>query len=221
MASRQLLHAILALLILCAIQPAVRGQALADTSDIVQLSGLVWTDENGGVEPLPYVNIYVQSTQRGTFSSNEGFFSLVARKGETVVFSSIGYKDVEYVVPDTLQGTRYSLFQLMRRDTFLLPETVIYPWPSREHFKLEFLAMDVESELEALANENLSDRALAQLIAFLPTDGDENVDFFLRQQAQAYYYEGQIRPMNVLNVFAWKQFIEALKRGDFKRKKKQ
>ncbi|MDX1407797.1 MAG: carboxypeptidase-like regulatory domain-containing protein [Saprospiraceae bacterium] len=220
MRTRQTLQGILTLFLIIAFQRGPHAQALLDTSDVVQLSGIVWTDENGGFEVLPYVNIYVQSTQRGTFSSNEGFFSLVARKGEVVVFSSIGYKDVEYTVPDTLKGTRYSVFQLMTRDTFLLPETVIYPWPSREHFKLEFLAMDVESELESLANENLSDRALAQLIAYLPTDGDENVDFFLRQQAQAYYYEGQIRPMNVLNVFAWKQFIEALKRGDFKKKKK-
>jgi hypothetical protein len=79
--------------------------------------------------------------------------------------------------------------------------------------------MDVTNELEDRAAENLSDRALAQLMAYLPTDGDENVDFYLRQQAESYYYAGQVRPMQILNAFAWKQFIDALKRGDFKRKK--
>jgi hypothetical protein len=165
------------------------------------------------------VNVYISATHRGTYSGSDGFFSLVGRKGEVVIFSSIGYQDVEYVSPDTLSADRYSIFQIMTRDSILLPETYIYPWPSREHFKLEFLAMDITNELEERAAENLSERALAQMMAYLPTDGDENVDFYLRQQAESYYYAGQVRPIQVLNAFAWKQFIDALKRGDFKRKK--
>lgn len=196
------------------------AQSIDDTLGLVQFSGVVLTDEYGILEPLPYVNIYVKRSQRGTFSSTDGFFSLVARKGEVVVFSSIGYRDIEYTIPDTLKSNRYSIIQIMTRDTILLPETVIYPWPSREHFKLEFLAMDVTNELEERARENLSDRVLAQMLAYLPTDGRENVAFYLRQQSQSYYHEGQLRPVNILNVFAWKQFIDALKRGDFKKKDK-
>lgn len=196
---------------------AVLGQNPDNT--VVQFSGIVMTDERGGLEPLPYVNVYIQATRRGTFTGSDGFFSLVGRKGEVVIFSSVGYKDIEYVIPDTLKSDRYSIFQIMTRDTVLLPETFIYPWPSRQHFKLEFLAMDITNELEDRAAENLSDRALAQMMLYLPADGDENVDFYLRQQAESYYYAGQIRPIKVLNVFAWKQFIDALKRGDFKRKK--
>jgi len=195
----------------------VLGQIPDNT--VVQFSGIVMTDEHGDLEPLPYVNVYIQATRRGTFTGSDGFFSLVGRKGEVVIFSSVGYKDIEYVIPDTLKSDRYSIFQIMTRDTVLLPETFIYPWPSREHFKLEFLAMDITNELEDRAAENLSERALAQMMLYLPSDGDENVDFYLRQQAESYYYAGQIRPIKVLNVFAWKQFIDALKRGDFKRKK--
>ncbi len=197
--------------------PNVISQS-SETS-VVQFSGVVMTDDRGGLEPLPYVNVFIQATRRGTFTGSDGFFSLVGRKGDVVIFSSIGYKDVEYVIPDTLTTDRYSMFQIMTRDTILLPETFIYPWPSREHFKLEFLAMDVTNELEDRAAENLSERALAQMMLYLPTDGDENVDFYLRQQAESYYYAGQVRPIQILNAFAWKQFIDAMKRGDFKRKK--
>jgi hypothetical protein len=35
---------------------------------------------------------------------------------------------------------------------------------------------------------------------------------------KSYYAGGQIPPMNILNPFAWAQFFEAWKRGDFKRK---
>lgn len=198
---------------------ATSGLAQDRDTTVVQFSGVVFTDEQGLLEPLPYVNVYIQATRRGTFTGQDGFFSLVGRKGQVVIFSSVGYKDVEYVIPDTLTTDRYSMFQIMTRDTVMLPETFIYPWPSREHFKLEFLAMDITNELEERAAENLSERALAQMMLYLPTDGDENVDFYLRQQAESYYYAGQVRPIQVLNAFAWKQFIDALKRGDFKRKK--
>jgi len=195
------------------------AQTASDTVEVIQLSGVVVTDENGFIQPLEYVNIYLKNTRRGTYTSSDGFFSIVGRVGEIVVFSSVGYENVEYLIPDTLTTDRYSLFQIMTKDTILLPETVIYPWPSREHFKLEFLAMDITSGVEERINANLSDQAMAQMIAFLPSDGDENVDFFLREQASAYYYEGQIKPQNVFNAFAWAEFIKAVKRGDFKKKK--
>ena len=198
----------------------VNAQDQLDTVGLVQFSGVVVTDENGAIQPLPYVNIYVKGeTRRGTYTSNDGFFSIVARKGETVVFSSVGYDQVEYLIPDTLSTNRYSFFQIMTKDTVLLPMAVIYPWPSREHFKLEFIAMDVSSDLEEQANKNLSDKAMEEMIAFLPTDGNENASIYMREQQAAYYYEGQMRPQNVFNAFAWAEFIKALKRGDFKKKK--
>jgi hypothetical protein len=145
----------------------------------------------------------------------------VGHKGDTVQFSSIGYKTIDYVIPDTLTDNRYSVYQLMSQDTFLLPETVIYPWPSREHFRLEFLAMDVTDDLQSIADENVAEKALREMVQELPADGNENADYYLRQQANAQYYSGQIRPMNILNPFAWKRFFDAWKRGDFKSDKKK
>ena len=212
-------YCLLAAAFFCSAQLAY-SQSDLDTVGLVQFSGVVVTDEGGMVQPLPYVNIYIQgATRRGTYTANDGFFSIVAKMGETVVFSSVGYESVTYTIPDTLTADRYSFFQIMTKDTFLLPETVIYPWPSREHFKLEFLAMDVTSELESKANQNLSDKVIEDMIAFLPTDGTENANYYMKEQAQSYYYEGQIRPQNIFNAFAWAEFIKAMKRGDFKKKK--
>lgn len=203
----------------CCLSTVLLSQSKPD-SGVVQLSGLVVENVSGSFMPLPYVNIYFKDSRRGTWSSNEGFFSMVGKKGETVVFSSVGFRTVEYIIPDTLKGDRYSLIQLMVEDTVMLPETVIYPWPSREHFKVEFLAMNVENELEERARANLSERVLAQLLENLPGDGNASADLYLRQQANSYYYEGQIKPVTLLNPMAWIQFFEALKRGDFKKKKK-
>ena len=190
-----------------------------DQSKLVQFSGLVLTEENDELVPLPFVNIAIVGSQRGTYSNLDGFFTIVGSKGDSVNFSAIGFKPVTYVIPDTLQTNRYSVYQLMTKDTILLPETVIYPWPSREHFRLEFLAMDITDELESIANENLAEKALKEMREQLPADGNENADYYLRQQASAQYYSGQIRPMNILNPMAWKRFFDAWKRGDFKSKK--
>jgi len=190
-------------------------------SALVQFSGMVLTEDREELIPLPFVNVVISGTRRGTYSNLDGFFTIVGEPGDTVLFSSIGYAPASYVIPDTLSTNRYSVYQLMRQDTFLLPETVIYPWPSREHFRLEFLAMNIEEDLQSIANENLAEKALRDMAEELPNDGNENADYYLRQQANAQYYQGQIRPLNLLNPFAWKRFFEAWKRGDFKSKKKK
>jgi hypothetical protein len=53
----------------------------------------------------------------------------------------------------------------------------------------------------------------------VPYDGRENADYYLRQQASSYYYIGQTPPMQIFSPIAWKEFFDAWKRGDFKKKK--
>ncbi|MEO7174164.1 MAG: carboxypeptidase-like regulatory domain-containing protein [Saprospiraceae bacterium] len=196
----------------------LHAQYSKDTS-LVQFSGQVMTEEDGKLIVLPYTNIEVVGTNRGTYSNYQGFFSIVVRKGEHVVFSYIGFKEVEYTIPDSLRSDRYAIYQLMTRDTVNLPVTVIYPWPSREHFKQEFLALDVKDELKERAMENLSADKLAELAKGLPADGKESSSLYFRQQAAATYAKGQLQPQNLFNVFAWKQFFDAWKAGKYKRNK--
>ena len=97
---------------------------------------------------------------------------------------------------------------------------MVFPWPSREHFKLEFLAMDVTHEMQERAVENLAQETLERMRNAVPHDGNEASDYYLRKQASSYYYIGQTPPMNIFNPLAWKQFFDAWKNGDFKNKKK-
>ncbi|HEY3386063.1 MAG TPA: carboxypeptidase-like regulatory domain-containing protein [Saprospiraceae bacterium] len=188
---------------------------------IVQISGKVVTKgENDEIVLLPYAVVAVQGTNRGTLTDFSGFYSIVVRTGETLVFSVLGYKDAFYTVPDTINGTRYTVIQPLSKDTVWLPEAVVYPWPDPDFFVQEFLAMDVHDDLEDIAKENLSEKAMEQLREYLPSDGPEHVSLYMRQQSQDYYSEGQYKPQNIFNAFAWQQFIEAWKRGDFKKKDK-
>ncbi|MEM1215735.1 MAG: carboxypeptidase-like regulatory domain-containing protein [Bacteroidota bacterium] len=188
-------------------------------SNLVQFSGMILDGTNEQLVPIPYVNILVVDKGRGTYSDFDGFFSLVVEKGDVIEFSAVGYQTVNYTIPDTLVDNRYSLVQLMTQDAINLPETVVFPWPSREHFKLEFLAMDVTPELQQRASRNLANETLERMRNEVASDGVENSSYYLRQQSREYYHIGQTPPMNIFSPVAWKQFFDAWKRGDFKKKR--
>jgi hypothetical protein len=186
-------------------------------STLIQVSGLVLTGDS--LRAVPFAAVAVRGTHRGVTANYKGFFSLVVRRGEVLEFSSVGFKDKSYMVPDTIRGNRFSLVQLLTADEYILPETVIFPWPDRDHFKVEFLAMDVTNELEERAMENLSAELLARVQENTLADGAENYDYYNKSVSQKMYYIGQTPPMNIFNVFAWAQFIKDWKAGKFKRKK--
>ena len=188
--------------------------------DLIQFSGMVLDGSNEELYPIPYTNIYIKEKGRGTYSDFKGFFSIVVEKGDNVVFSAVGYRTVEITIPDTLTDDRYSLVQLMSQDTFNLPLTVVFPWPSKENFKLEFLAMDVSSEMQQRAIENLAQETLERGRSVIASDGNEHADYYLRQQSSQYYYIGQSPPSNIFNPLAWKKFFDSWKNGDYKKKDK-
>ena len=212
-------HFFLATLSLMFIGTSLLGQSKGE--DLVQFTGIILDGSNEELLPIPYANVLVMDHNRGTYSDFNGFFSIVVEKGDSVEFSAVGYQSVIFQIPDTLTDNRYSLVQLMTEDTINLPETVVFPWPSRDHFKLEFLAMDVTSDLQERAVKNLANETLRKMRHEVAADGDENADFYLRQQARNYYHIGQTPPMNIFSPLAWKQFFDAWKRGDYKKKRKK
>lgn len=196
---------------------AVNITAQTNSEDLIQFSGMVLDGSDEQLFPVPYTNILVKEKNRGTYSDFKGFFSIVVEKGDIIVFSAVGYRTVEFEIPKDLEEDRYSIVQLMTQDTINLPETVVFPWPSREHFKLEFLAMDVTPELQERAVKNLANETLERMRNEVSTDGNENADYYLRQQSREFYYIGQQPPMNIFNPVAWKKFFDAWKRGDYKK----
>ena len=187
--------------------------------ELVQLSGMVLDGTSGQLLPVPYATVLITNDGRGTYANLEGFFSIVTHKGDSIVFSALGYDDVTFIVPDTLTDDQYSIVQQMTNNDIDLPAAVVFPWPSRDHFKLEFLAMDVTDELQTIASANLSADKLEKLQQSVPRSGAENGSYYLRQQARQTYYIGQRPPMNIFSPVAWKQFFDGWKRGDFKKKK--
>lgn len=66
-------------------------------------SGVVVSSEDG--QTLPGVNIKIAGTSRGTSADFDGNFSVSAQKGQTLVFSFVGYKDKSVLLGDARELT--------------------------------------------------------------------------------------------------------------------
>ena len=170
------------------------------------------------LDALPSTSVIVEDKMRGTFTNSPGVFSIVVLKGDHIRFSCVGFKDKIITIPDNLQGNQYSVIQLMVTDTAYLPATILRPRPSKAQFERDFVNTYVPADDIEIARQNNSEAVRRALIASLPADGREAVSAQMRANAQKYTYQGQVPPQNIFNPLAWAEFIQAWKRGDFKRK---
>ncbi|MEX1189587.1 MAG: carboxypeptidase-like regulatory domain-containing protein [Bacteroidia bacterium] len=185
---------------------------------VIQFSGVVVSSDS--LVPVPYTNLSVRNSYYGTIGDYYGFFSFVAQAGDTINFSSIGYQTASYVIPSELEENRYSIIQVLNRDTIQLATTVIYAWPSREQIYEYFLTAPVPDDDLERARKNLEQETLANVAMKMPMDGSMNYRNTMNNYNTRLYNAGQIPMNNLLNPIAWAKFVEAWKRGDFKSKSK-
>ncbi|MEO7766348.1 MAG: carboxypeptidase-like regulatory domain-containing protein [Ferruginibacter sp.] len=195
---------------------ASKAQFETFKDSVVQLYGVVMTADS--LQGIPAVSITIKGTTRGTLTNNQGVFSIVALKGDKIEFSSVGFKPKLVTIPKDIEGSQYSVLQLMVNDTVYLAATIIKSRPSREQFERDFINTVVPDDNLETARKNIDENKRRILMATLPRDGREAAGRYLTQQAAKSYYSGQIPPMNIFNPFAWNEFIQAWKRGDYKKK---
>lgn len=180
--------------------------------------------ESDSLNPVPYTNIIILNKNLGTISTKEGYFSFYAEENDSIRFSALGYSKALYVIPLNVETERYSIIQVMKRDTLELAETIIYPWPvNEEDFKDSFINDDIEDDDVVQAKKNMEISAIQKpkQVIFHETNAAYNYDEDMRQVANEMYYNGQTPPISVLDPIAWYKFIKAWRRGDFKNKNKK
>ena len=193
-----------------------KAQFEAARDSVVQLFGVVMTADS--LDGIPAVSITVRGSRRGTVSNNDGVFSIAVLKGDEIEFSHVSYKTKITRIPRNLEGTQYSIVQLMVRDTTYLPVAIIRPRPTKEQFARDFVNVKVaEDEMEILRKANTREMQAAVMQRTF-YDGRELTNRQLDQVYQRARYQGQLPPMNIFNPAAWAEFINAWKRGDFRRK---
>ncbi len=190
--------------------------AFSQQNKLIQFSGLVLTSDS--LMGIPYAAVIIKGQGRGTIANHQGFFSLVAQIGDRVEFSSIGFRKEVVIIPDTLTKSKYSVIQLLTQDTVHLPTVLIYPWPTKEEFRRAFLSMHIPDDDLERAKRNLERQRMAEIGDIMAMDANEATDYYFRQEAQSYSYTGAIPPQNIFNPIAWANFIDAWKRGEFRKK---
>ena len=190
-------------------------QAQNPKNDVIQLSGILVSGDT--LTPVPFANVTIKSTGRSTMSDYFGFFSIVVKKKDEIVFSALGYKNSNYVIPDTLSQNRYSLIQILTIDTIYLKEAIIYPWATYEQFKKAFVKITIPDDNYEKAIKNfVMINQLKDKWEDYPMDANMNYNNFVNQKISKLYYAGQLPPNNLLNPFAWASFFKAWKNGKLK-----
>ena len=192
------------------------ASAQADTRTLIQFSGVVVTGDS--LAAVPFTNVLIKNSYRGTMSDVFGYFSFVAQEGDTLLFSAIGFKRSQYVVPTDLTEKKYSIIHQLESDTILLKEFTVYPWPSREQFDQAFLALDLPDDDYQRSLKNLSPAEMMQRMENLPPDAYESFRYQMAMDQTRLYQQGGMPTVNLFNPIAWAQFLQAWKSGAFKKK---
>jgi hypothetical protein len=184
--------------------------------NLVQVSGLVLTADSLNV--LPLVSVRIKNTGRGTYTDPGGFFSIVMKNTDTLVFSYIGYKTVQYAIPISETAHRFSIIQVMVDSSMYLPETVIRAWPTPEEFNYYFVKANIPDEYYYRSRYNTRRDGLNIAPGHINIDASDNVRATMNEQYYRSYYNGQLVPQRLFDPFAWQEFYNSWKKGDLKSK---
>jgi hypothetical protein len=140
--------------------------------EAVLFSGFV-VDEKSST-PVPGVHLYIPKAGRGVATNPDGYFMLPTLPGDSIIVSSIGYKNHYYIIPkDKLSS--YSVVIELVEDITNLAIIEVFPYPTEELFKEAFLALELpDEELRRNLEENLNQRIMARLAMDMPMDARMN-----------------------------------------------
>lgn len=184
-------------------------------NNYIQLSGIVV--EGDSLMGVPFVSVY-KGSKPVTITDYYGFFTLVVQPGDEVRFSSLAHQNAVYKLDDTLSLKHYYIIQRLVKDTIMLANIDVYPWPTKEEFKKAFLSLDLGENDYDRAYKNLDKNQLSYAERNMKMDAQANYRYAMQQYLTKVYTAGQYPTISLLNPIAWAQFIDAWRKGKFKKK---
>lgn len=193
------------------------NEAMAQGStQTVKFTGVIIGGENS--DPIPNAYIFIPKAGRGTVTNNYGYFSLSVLPGDSVIISSIGFKQKYHIIPQKT-GQAYSVIIDLMEEVTTLSAVTIYPYPTEKIFKETFLALQLPDEQEREnMRKNLDPEQLNRMMLQRGMSANENFRYYTNQQVNSIANRNFNPTSNFLNPFAWAQFIKSIKRGDLKKK---
>jgi hypothetical protein len=210
---------LLLLIVLLGSNTIAKAQPGKENNPYILFTGLVLTSDS--LKPIPFVNI--RTPKRGLIGYTDylGHFDVVVKKGDTILFNQVEQEPSWHVVPDSLQGNRFSIIKLMVQDTISIPAIFIRALPLKALFENEFVTKEIPDDAYERARQNLEAEALKEELRMRPADAHTSQQMLAQSRANELYYYKQAPPQNYFSPTAWMQFLESWKRGDFKKKPAQ
>ncbi len=176
---------------------------------VIQFTGVVMGQDS--LEVIPGVHVYLPKGGRGTTTNPYGFFSLPVIEGDSVVFTAVGYKRTNYIIPRHDKPSSLKVIVTLEQDITFLEEVEVFPFPNEEMFKRAVVTMRLPYDRD---NANLQ----AWLSATYMSGGYSfaaspamNQRYFQDQQMQEFRNKFGPSPNNLLNPWAWSSFINSVR----------
>jgi hypothetical protein len=124
------------LILISIISVSASAQSYLYPVDSIYLSGTVFDADS--VNTLPSAHISINRKPIGVSNLNGQFLIHIGRN-DTLTVSYVGFKDFAYTFPEKTFRDEYFIRIPLRRDSILLKEVEIYPWPKKGAFRQAFL----------------------------------------------------------------------------------
>jgi len=163
------------------------GQKASDIEYIV-IKGRT-LDESGMAVPQP--GIYSFTLHRGAAGNDAGAFSVNSTPGDTLFFTSTGFKPTLLIIPSEMTAGNYSSDVIMVKDTIIIEDVIVLPFKTYSEFK----NMATQPKTISPETENMiSNIALVrqQLYYHLEATPGEGYRFTIQQMAYNAYTKGQL-----------------------------
>lgn len=182
-------------------------------SPLVQFSGVIYDKESNAI--VPYVTIRNLSDGGKTYSANyKGYFSFVVNEGDSILFSSVGYKKLKLTIPKKLVDKKFTALIKVQADNIELPTVTVFPWASVDEFKKDFLTLKFADDDLEIAMKNLSKESLRSLAQSTPRDGAEYNTSSFQNNHSALTNRNMVQTNPLLNPFAWGALIKQISEGN-------
>lgn len=195
-------------------------QSLPAQEVLVQWTGVV---RNDLLQPIPFAHIIVKKDFRGTVSDPQGMFTIITYPHDTLFISCVGYKTRKIPVPNlsSEDSRHYIQDVIMEEDNIMLSEVVIFPWKTYKEFKDAFMQLELPEDDLQRAYRNIAALEDQLYNAYLNRTATPNTNFrdVMRTRTDRMMTYGHMYPTySITNPFAWAQFFQALRNGEFKKK---
>lgn len=177
-------------------------------NELVQLSGFIVSFDSTQV--IPYATVRIEGTNRGVYSDMSGFFSLVCKQSDKIVFTALGQKKLYFTIPNNIENNKITTIIRMEEDTFYLREVLVRPYATPQELDYYFAKIKLPNSSLSLAYDNLRRVPYSSLQKGVLADGIENNRWYQQAQAEKLYYNGQPQPIPIADLGSWYRFLNSL-----------